>query len=177
MSCIQKEELSLEELRKYPFNPENGLIKTAQKNGLTFNLIFKPKSSFAPQQDIGVQPLSKTSEESIYFLLSISDQGKEIEGRYVKNPNNHKAIISYLASGISQDIMLRAGEHTFWPKDMIYTPSYGTTKATLVLFVFDAKALDNDDLIFCFNDRFFETGRTEFQFDVNDLKSIPKLKI
>jgi hypothetical protein len=61
--------------------------------------------------------------------------------------------------------------------DFIHTRAHGSSSSTNLLIAFDRNILGakGDKAILVFNDSFFGTGRTEFEYNIKDIESIPPL--
>lgn len=178
MGCNSNDYLTVDEFRKYQVNPKNGLLKLIKKGDLTIRAIYKPRNILFLDRGIDEQNEINDFNQLQYFIINISDHEKEVEGRFVRNSSAYKDLIAYLSSGMSSDVILKIGSEIIHPVDMRYTPSYGTLNGTSVLFVFrDTISAGNEDLIVEFNDTVFGVGKIEFEFDMDDIKRIPKIRI
>lgn len=176
--CNSKEYLTVDEFKEYQLNPQNGLLKLIKKDDLTIRAIYKPRNLLFLDRGIDEKNEINNFNELQYFIINISDHEKEVEGRFVQNSNEYKELITYLSSGMSSDVILRIGSEIIHPIDMRYTPSYGSSNGTSVLFVFrDTISTGNENLIVEFNDKVFGVGQIEFEFDIDDIIRIPQIRI
>ena len=75
LSCSEQENVSEQELKDYVMNPENGLRKQLQKNGVDLEVIYRPTALVIAQQlddvtDVQERKKIKESFDTLsYFVL------------------------------------------------------------------------------------------------------------
>ena len=177
------ETISLDELKKYPMNPEHGLIQKVEKGNTVLEMYYKPKELIIAQElsahptDEERKSLARTYDSLDYFVLRLSRNGQEIENGYASDPAQFTDVLSYLSYYIGPDIYMIQQQDTVPILDAVYARTFGATDATNVMAVFKSKLTSHSGpTTIYFNDTRFGTGLNEFVFDSDRIKSIPTLK-
>jgi hypothetical protein len=111
-----------------------------------------------------------------YFILRLSKNGKEIENGFVSNSERFSNVVSYLSSSLAERVYLVLDRDTIPALDAMYARTFGATTATQVMLIFKSNLVHQDGNVkLVYDDNFFGTGLNEFQFDVKNIKRIPRL--
>lgn len=180
-SCFYRTRyVSKEELVQYILNPENGLIKTEQRNGFDIQVLYRPNDLIVEQlavitTQVEWDSLSHALAPYRYFIVKISKDNKELETHAAASPELHRKLIEHLNSGIAQDFKAIAGKDTLDVDQVVYTPFFGTANQTSFMLVFktNESKLSTTNLIY--NDSFFGLGLVDYEFKKSELKRIPRL--
>ncbi len=176
MGCSNPQFTTLNELELYPFNEENGILKSIDKDEIHLEVNYKPR-------DLVKQQLKQTSSEQYisdsldYFILRVSKNNAQVENAYATDKSRLLNLINYFSS-ISDRIYLVTKTDTIPALDAVYAPTFGSTKSTQLMLVFDSYlSSQTGEVKLVFDDTFFGIGQSEFQFTIEDIKRIPRLKI
>lgn len=176
--------LSEQGLRDYVMEPENGLRKHCEKNGIDVEVIYRPTELILAQQLQGLTDQQerirtiRNFDSLSYFVVKFSRNGKEVENRYARDPEEFLRVTNYLSSGIAKDICLILSTDTLFALDAVYARMYGAATATSVMAVFDADLKEKSGIItFCLDDTELGIGRNSFDFDLSDIKKAPTLNL
>jgi hypothetical protein len=176
----QRNYLTKDELKNYPMNPDNGIFMTSTKGNVQFETYYKPKDLIIAQMagDIETEFFNiKNEYDSLdYFIVRMSRNGEEIESSYAANPDQFTQAVNYLSGSLGQKFYLIHQQDTIHPLDVLYVRMFGATKATQVMPVFKSNLLNCTGKVrLCFEDDFFGTAHNEFEFEIKNIKKIPKL--
>lgn len=173
--------VSVDELRAYSLNESNGLLQRVDNGNSVVEVIYHPKD-LVFIQEISGRSLSKEQFDSIrngiqvydYFLLKLSKNGQEIVNSYTNDRIAYNKAINYLSYGISADIVLVNNNESIDVEDFSYSQTFGSSSSSTLLVVFKSSLQDRlGRVLFIFNDNFFNTGVSEFQFKTEDIRAIP----
>jgi len=176
-SCSHKTTMDEKELYKFIRNEHNGLIKSKETEGFHLAMVWKPNDLIARQQAIKgtkreYDSLTKYFSNHLYFTLEMSYDGKDLETKFGSDLASFPDKISFLSSGLSQNVQLKSKQDTLSPMECIYNRSYGIG-ISQCLIVFE-KPKDNQ----------FEVevkgypigfGKQTFQFNLSDIENAPRL--
>ncbi|MFN8334364.1 MAG: hypothetical protein U0U09_04500 [Cyclobacteriaceae bacterium] len=176
-------ELSREDLRNFIGEPSNGLIKSADSNGYTVtcayqpvDLVFSNELAIGNRFDQRRDSLRKLYNKIYYFRLAISRDGKSIEQSFASIPGQLANLTSHLSSTIGKDLQMQTGENTATVVDFIYSPFYGSSSATQILFAFETSQDVSGEVKIIYDDSFVGVGRIEFLFNASDIRKTPLLR-
>lgn len=174
--------LSESELMAYVMNPGNGTIVSQERDGITFDMIYRPKDMVIASQVDDDPDRWKEEERRLdsldYFVLRISRDGEEIQNSFAGNEAKFNSAISWLGGRIANDLYLVTDRKEHIPPDQtVFVPSFGMAKATSVLIVFrSALSQRKGKHSIVLRDSEFGTGMYEFSFDSENIRSIPRLQ-
>src|SRR5687767_2030564 len=109
-ACNDQRIVTEQQLKDYIMDPENGLRKVTEKNGIDMEVIYKPIDLILAQQMDGVidkQERMKTIDNFAnlsYFIIKLSRKGQEIENAFVSDNDKFVRVINYLSSSIANNI-------------------------------------------------------------------------
>jgi hypothetical protein len=181
LGCSQQP-ITLEELKSYPLIEANGILKSHKKGEVQLAMYYKPKDLLIAQElriDANRERLEelKAQYDSLdYFILKISKNGQEIENSYASNPEQFEKAVNYLSGSLGQKIVMINDRDTIPVLDVVYVRSFGATKATQVMPVFKSNLSARSGTVrVLFNDDYLGTGLSQFDFEIRNIKKIPKL--
>lgn len=170
--------LSQEELIAYVQNPKNGLVHEKELNGTKLKLTYKPYQLLVQQEMQGIDSLTKEKEQEIlkrysqqdYFVLSISQGGKEILSS-AADRQKFSQMVNQFAFGMGQSVMLTTAERDTLPLlDFHYPRLYGMAPSTDILFVFEKEKQKTEYLTFYLDEFGLRTGDTRFKIEAGSIK-------
>lgn len=185
---------SLEEYNVWVNNPDNGLVKERNINGLSISLKYLPVDRQV-YRDASSLELSKNDYDSIRsqyentltFLMSIDiDESTKTTGdiMYYNVQNKQefieKALTLNFDMGNYVTISTDDGS-TYAPVLSNMENVYSMSTGRKFMFVFvpteknDKKLKTSEELIFTYDDNEFDLGKVNFKFDRETLDNIPKL--
>jgi hypothetical protein len=173
------------ELVEYIQNADNGLIKKISQGEIDLEMIYRPSALVVEQQIAGEQ-YSEAQIDSIrinfdqydYFVLKISSSGEEISNRYAGDDLAFAKAIEHLSFGIGKDLRMQVGDKKIYVRDFIHARSFGSGNANTLLLAFESNLKQRDeDFTIEFEDSFFKTGTSRFNFRIADLKALPSLNL
>ncbi len=182
-SCA-KEQVTVDELKSYVMDSKNGLRKSATKNGITIEAIYRPTELVLAQQLDGIINLNERQEikERIsnltYFILKLSNNNKTLETKYISDPGSLQALNSYLSSDIKDNISLITEGETIPTLDIVYTPSFEASSFTNIMIVFKGDLnTEGNFVVLRLTDDFLGIGIIEFTFNLSHIKKAPTLNL
>jgi hypothetical protein len=174
--------ISRDELKAYPLNVKNGVIKSIDKSGIQIDAYYRSKDLIIAQEltppvaDTDLNKIESQYDSLDYFILRLSKNGKEIENGFVSNSERFSNVVSYLSSSLAERVYLVLDRDTIPALDAMYARTFGATTATQVMLIFKSNLVHQDGNVkLVYDDNFFGTGLNEFQFDVKNIKRIPRL--
>ncbi|MEM1323737.1 MAG: hypothetical protein AAGG75_25980 [Bacteroidota bacterium] len=175
---------STEDLRAYVAEPGNGLSKEKTFGELNVRLSYRPTDLLVGQElgseaptAFGIDSLRKQYDDYLYFLLSYSANGKEIESWRVQSQQQFGMRVQALAFGMAEQVKLSSNTRDSIPLvDFIYQRTFGGGSSSDVLFAFDRKAAaDADWLSFRLQDIGLGIGTNHFRFETSAIDRIPRV--
>ncbi|MEM1320867.1 MAG: hypothetical protein AAGG75_11460 [Bacteroidota bacterium] len=175
---------STKELRSFVADQRNGLTKEKTFGELNVRLSYRP-TDLLVDQELGdevataseVERLRDQYDDYLYFLLSYSANGKEIEAWRVNSQQEFGTRVQALAFGMGQQVKLSSDTRDSIPLvDFIYQRTFGGGSSSDVLLAFDREAAEGSDwLNFRLQDIGLGIGTNHFRFDVAAIKALPPL--
>jgi hypothetical protein len=183
-SCAKKN-ATLQELKAYVADKENGLAKAISKDDVTIEVTYRPTDlvwarELLKAKDKKVQDEFRENYDSlIYFVISFSRNGSEIENRYTSDPSKFTKVINHLSYDIDRDLSIVLGKDTTQAMDVVFSRTFGGANATSLMAIFSGTDLANEsrDITVLFNDTMFGLGSNQFEFKINDIKNTPSLML
>src|SRR5260370_28390310 len=128
-SCERKTELEEQDLYKFVREESHGLIMIKEEDGFQLAMIWKPNDLIAKQQVIKgtkqeFDSLKNYFSKYLYFTLEMTRQGKDLETSFASDPGSFAEKVTYLSSGLSQNIRLITPRDTVLAIECIYSRSY-----------------------------------------------------
>jgi hypothetical protein len=183
ISCKTADSVSMEELKSFVLEPGHGLNQSVTRNEIRLEVTYRPKD-LVIVQDVGTENKTKWVETKAqldsldYFVLKISRQGEEVQNTLAGDQVKFNSAISYLSSGIENDIFMTMEEgEVVRMESSSFVPTFGISNGTTVLLVFKSY-LDKRarDFSIIFRDSMFGTGSSEFRFAGSDITNVPSLQ-
>ena len=181
LSCSGPQYLTPEELNKFILNVDNGLIQTAEINGYTLQVNYKPTDLWM-HQEIGDDQVDESKMKSLrskydpyyYFVLNLSKNNKEalqVDGNF----GQYSELVQTLSFRMNSYVNLTtSAQDTIPTADFILNRTYGLSSATSLLFVFSKeKAKANEWVQFNLNEFGLGIGNQRFRFRTEDLQNVP----
>ena len=177
-------EVNLESLRSYIQDEENGLKKYAGSDVIKAELTYKPSDLIIAQnykREIKAKPesidsLKRSLDKYLYLTLRISQNGQEVENRFVSNEALFNKTLAYLNYEMSEDISMTVSGKSYPVADYFYQRMYGTTGGSVILIAFEKELIkEADDFKIAFEDRMLGLGYVDFEFERSDIENIPGL--
>lgn len=180
-SCGVKR-ISIDELKAYVLEPENGLIKHEKIDEKTIVVVYRPRE-LVIAGEVGIDDNERWMEtardlDSVdYFVIRLAMKGHPIENQFGGDPNAFQKVVSYLSEGISDDIKLKIQDEYLEPINIVFVPSLGASRETNILIAFNSFLDKRDsDFSLIFDGSKLGVGGNEFSFRVRDVKAIPALR-
>lgn len=175
--------VSAEELRKFLVDPDNGVRKVATINDFTIEVSLRP-TDFLVLQEVSSDSIFQERIEELrakygryfYFLLSLSKNGQEAL-RPSSLGYDYSELVNVLSFRMGSYINLTTSRLDTIPlADAILTPTYGMSRSTDVILVFNReKSIETDWVQLNVNEFGMGIGNHRFRFMQSDLERIPKL--
>lgn len=175
---------SAEELEAYLLEEKNGLVKSSVENGIKVQAVFRPGTLVAFQEMNGktglakseVEVIRKKYEENIYIMVHISQDGRDLLYQLGDQEAYRKAF-HQLAFRMSENVrLISSAMDTISAGDYVFSPMYGMSGATSVMFAFEGKLPDSYEwLDLEWRDPEMGIGDRRFRFERSDLEKIPDL--
>ena len=175
---------------KWINDPENGLKKGYENNGVKIEVKYLPAEYLSWQQinDEGVDAkkmdsLTKSNKNSRVFLMTISP-GKDASGdimyKDLGSVSDFKNRALSMNFDMSAYVEIKANQEVFKPVLASMENTYSTTTNRTIYLVFsdetkDRKLLSSDELDFVFNDELFNTGVNHLVYKKKEIDNIPAL--
>ncbi len=179
-ACSSKT-VSMDELKKYPFDSSHGLIQESNRGGAKVEVYYKPKELVLRQElnnadHKGEVETRKKMDSLDYFVFRLSRNGHEIENDYANDPEMFNKVVDYLSFSFGNGVYLIHRKDTMPILDFSYARMFGASDASQLLTVFksDLKTRTGKVTI-CFDDTLLGTGLSSFEFEIQDIKNIPPL--
>lgn len=176
----EKESLNKEELLKYINEPDNGLTKEQEVNGVKIKVSFYPSSLLAAQEQTDSIPAEKLKARYggyYYFKARFSKNGKEAI-RQLGDFGKYSDMVQVLAFRMNGYINLTTSNRdTLSMADYFFDQTYGMSDANTLMLVFnknDLKSANKFDINIA--ECGFGTGALRFSFRKEDLEKLPELK-
>jgi len=181
-SCgiAKKSSLDKAELLEYINDPDNGLTKEQEVNGVKVKLSFYPSSLLAEQEQTDSIPVEKLKGKYsgyYYFKARFSKDGKEAI-RQLGDFSKYSDMVQMLAFRMNDYINLTTyNKDTLSMADYFFDQTYGMSDGNNLMLVFSRDQMKNANK-FDINiaECGFGTGILKFSFRKEDLEKLPELK-
>jgi hypothetical protein len=174
------------DLQQYIAAPKHHLTITKIFNGTELVVSYRPVDLLL-SQDLQryrkydghiVDSLRALYDGNIYFSLTLSKNGAEIENQYINDKIAYNDVIKYLNSGIGKQLSVKIDNHAAVPiSGHAFVRMYGTTGKTHIVIVCkkdDILSSKTFDIIL--NDTQLGIGTSAFSFVTEHLKNIPTIQ-
>jgi hypothetical protein len=187
VSCSQPRTLRSVDLQQYILEPNNGLTKNLETNGVKISLTYKPaeliitqeiKRYNNPSKDL-IDSLRGNYVNKLYFILNLSAKNGEIENSYTADRASYQRVVKYLSYEVGNRISICIDNQS----ELIplaghfYSRMYSNTGKTTLLLVTDSEHIKKSKtLSVILNDQELGLGKCVFTFKSNDLKQVSKIR-
>ncbi|MCG8310014.1 MAG: hypothetical protein MI975_21640 [Cytophagales bacterium] len=180
-SC-SPEPVTEEALQAYVREPGNGLIKTSKRGRLEVSAVYRPSDLIVAQEQRGkatneatVQKLKEKYGDYAYFVLSISDNGKDAlystAGSYQQFSDNLQKLSFRMNDYLH---MTTSAKDTVYLTDHHFSRMHGMGGSTQVLLAFDRNQIKNEGWVqLNLKEMGLGAGRVNLRFDVKDILNTP----
>jgi hypothetical protein len=181
--------LSPQEFLVYCNSAENGLINEREVNNIAYSVKYEPiEYKVINELNIDKTEISlfnynklKTTYDSLYYFVfkikNVSSSKSPIK-LLAKNPEDLGKIMHYCNSDFSKQFYLESNDNKIEPVIFHYEDDYNLTNFNLISVAFEANKIDTDkDVVFVYDDPFFNNGLLKFEISKKSIKNIPKVNI
>lgn len=181
--CSKKDPISAGELNAFLADDENGLHLEKESGSLLLECTYHPADFILAQEiegrklsSAGIDSLEKGLRKYTYFLFKISKEGREIVDLLANDPQRFNKALDYLSFKIGNDFRLVNQTDTVRVEDFAYARSFGSANGSSVLLAFKFPLEGRSGKVsLLYDDTFFKTGLSHFDFQTGDMKSTPPL--
>lgn len=154
------------ELIDYINNKNHGLKKVRQSDEGQFTLSYRPSVWFPN--------LPESARDYWYFILSLSNQGREYSQNFLATESGYTKAIEQLAFGMEQNSYLITNTaDTVYCSASVFPRTYGSLDADKILLAFEKKNIENSK---AFRMR-IEAIQQEFIYQTKDINTINEIKL
>ena len=183
-SCIEKS-VSPSEMINWVEADKNGLKKIQRTKEIIFEVLYKPVDYI-----IAIENRSNQISNIKYSNLISELAGLQyLELRLMYNNNTENILsgnidseeeyferLDYFVTHARNDMYLVDGSDTLLPILYHFERNYGLTSQNKILLAYSNKSTKKDKHFFV-NDQIFGSGKIKFEFNIEDIKSMPVLKV
>lgn len=154
------------ELIEYINDEQNGLKKYKESETGQFTLSYRPNTL--------LPGLSKENQKYWYFILSLSNQGREYSQNFLSTEQGYTNAIEQLAFGMEETTYaITNKQDTVYCAASVFPRTYGSLDSDKILLVFENEELKNQK---AFHMRIAAIEQ-RFDFSVKDIKKVQDIKI
>lgn len=176
--------LTEEALQAYVQDTDHGLIKTAERGSLEVGAVFRPTDLIVAQelrsQEVNeevIQKLRKKYRAYSYFVLSISNNGKDAlystAGSYQHFSDNLQKLSFRMQDYLH---MTTSAKDTVYMADYHFSRMHGMSGSTQVLLAFDLEKIKDKKWVqLNVKEMGFGAGRVNLRFDIDDIQDTPEI--
>ena len=177
-----KQSFTADELEKYIQNTNNGTKKSFESGNFKAEIIYRPTDLMVRQEltsdKKNMDVFKKKYGQYNYFVLSMQNNGSDLLNSTVHDKSVFSGINEQLSFGLNEHVfVLDENKDTSYLADFAFPRLFEAAKSTSVLLAFKADAIKTNMFKICIRDIGYTTGIIEFDFDKEDLKNIPSLKL
>lgn len=189
VTSFARESMIKEEYLEWVRDPENGLYREEEIDGLTFSVFYKPLDYVILQElassGVAIDSFAsykKQYEGLQYFTLTIkSSQDADLLKHAITSERNYYQRIDYCSFRMQNDLQLVQGSDTLACKLFHYERTYQVAPYTNFILAFEDNSTPNTSLVhdktLVFHDQAFGRGIVKLKLKANDLNKVPKLVI
>lgn len=170
------------ELLTYLRDPDNGLVKSVQFDGVQMSVMYRPVD-FLVQQELAVGGgdrlmLEKKYAANHYFLMSLSANGKEAIQAATMPHQQYSELLQTVSFRLGEFIHVTTSKQDTIPlQDFVYASTFGMGTSNDVLIAFRKDTLQVPEWIQLNIGEFgLGLGRQTLRFKQKDIESVPRLK-
>lgn len=155
-------------------------------SGFAYELQYRPTDIMVNSELVrdnnqkDVESLRRKYRKNIYFLLKLSEHGKEIQSSSAGNDVKFGNLINNITFKIPEKVFLTSGsKDTLNLVDFVYPRMYGFDDASTILLAYkrDEKFLGDSPLNFSVKDLVPGLPKVDFEIDTYIIKNEPTLKL
>lgn len=173
----------------YLADPAHGLTQTQQVNGIAITCVYRPTDLLVSQELTAeattpdpafIDSLRRTYAGKVYCSLALARDSTELEAAVSGDETALSQTLSYLSTGIAQDVYLRGlgRPDSVAALAAAYTRQYGNTGRSTVLLAFAAPRLDvRQGFTLTYRDTQFGLGPVHFVFPAHAIQQLPALQL
>jgi hypothetical protein len=183
-SCSQPDYLSESGLSKF-ISEGDKFSKTISANQTEIKITYKPTDLLVAQElrsvkDPSSQQISEVRNKygsHYYFIISFSYNDAEVLNPSAVGQGHFSTLLQTMSFRMGEVINLTTSANDTIPvADYIYNRTFGLSRSTDLLFVFDKEKAKGREWIQINLDEFgLGVGKQSVQFQVNDLETTPKI--
>jgi hypothetical protein len=152
-------------------------------NGIEINITYKPSDILISQElknksNSNVSVLREKYKDLLFFDFNLSKDGKEILSALPSSIEEYNMIQNTLTFGMDEKVALLTSKNdTIHLVDCIYPRTYGFSKRTSVLFIFEKNknVTNTDQLKFCISDLGIGIGEVKFSIPTKLIDNQPTI--
>jgi len=169
-SCGNGKKAGIEDLAAYVADESHGLHKQQEWRGITLSVDYTPKAMVVRDllgeryDQYRSDSLEATLSDYLYFRFTLSRDGAAVTNQFAGDAESYADVQEYLGSAIGGDLHLLANGKSYEVYDFLYVPGNILSKGSTVVVVFKDAELADSDFQFVYEDRFFGTGTSVFDF-------------
>ncbi|MBI2269791.1 MAG: hypothetical protein HYU69_05465 [Bacteroidetes bacterium] len=170
------------ELEKYITDTGNGTKKSFEIGNFKAEIIYRPTDLMVNHElasgNKDAEALKNKYKKYDYFVLNMQNNGGDMLNSTASNKALFAGINEQLSFGMNEHVyIVDRNKDTTHLADFAFPRLYEAAKSTSILLAFKADAIKTDAFKICISDIGFTKGIIEFDFDKNDFKNIPSLKL
>lgn len=182
-SCHPKE-MSVEELKLFLVDQDNGLQHSAEADGTKVFVTFRPIDLLIDQEVDGASvdkktliSLRKKYSDFYYFILSVTKSDEEVL-HLTGDMGKYSQLVETMSFRMQDYVTLTtASQDTIPVGDFMMNRTYGLGSSTDILFSFDKKkTLDDGWVQFNLDEFGFGLGNKRFRFAISDMENAPNVR-
>lgn len=184
-SCTQNS-LTKQKLQEFLLAPENGLVKTIERNGIQMTVTYRPNDLFV-LQELGesrdprvIDSIRGKYDRNLYFVLSYSAGKKELLGNSGKSMEAFSEALQTMAFRMGEFVFLTdSNNSTFKLADFALERTFGYASSTNILLVFNLPKdlIGETPIVEVHVDEFgLGLGNQSFEFLTSDISHCPGIR-
>ncbi len=170
-SCGNGKKAGVGDLAAYVTDKSHGLHKQQEWRGITLSVDYTPKAMVTRDllgeryNEYRGDSLEATLADYMYFRFTLSRDGAAVTNQLAGDAASYADAQEYLGSTIGRDLHLLAAGKSYDVYDFLYVQGNGLSKGSTIVVVFgNAREIGDADFQFVYEDRFFGTGTSVFDF-------------
>lgn len=173
------------QLRTFVLDEDNGLHKKITVNEVTMEVTYMPGDLLVAQEfenkidTAQLATLRKKYDQQLYFLLTLSKNGKEALYSLDPNSQSYSELVNTLSFQMGQYVYLTnsISNEPVTILDFVLNRSYGMASGTELLFAFPAKNNLSSDWMQINIDEFgMNLGNQQLKFVTKDIIECPRVR-
>ena len=182
-SC-KPEYVDKQELDEYIRNTSNGLSQEKNAGNLGIKVTYKPTDLLIAQhlgdnvEESEIERLRMHYGQYVYFMLDIENNGQDVLYTPTTGGLGFSDKLQTFAFRMNDYVnMTTSASDTIPVADYAYNRTFGMSKNTSMMFVFNKEQIENKEWIsFNLNESGIGSGDQRFRFKTSNINNVPKLK-